>query len=59
LKIVHLTRVQSGKDFGAELEILGGLNGGELVVSNPGDEVREGAIVKPYAPAGAAGGSGR
>jgi multidrug efflux pump subunit AcrA (membrane-fusion protein) len=59
LKIVHLTHVQPGRDYGAELEILGGLNGGELVVSNPGDEVHEGAIVKPYAPAGAVGGSGR
>jgi multidrug efflux pump subunit AcrA (membrane-fusion protein) len=59
LKVVHLKHVQPGKDYGADLEILGGLNSGELVVSNPGDEVREGAIVKPYAPAGAAGGSGR
>jgi multidrug efflux pump subunit AcrA (membrane-fusion protein) len=59
LKLVHLAHVQPGKDYGAELEILSGLNGGELVVSNPGDEVHEGAIVKPYAPAGAAGGSGR
>jgi multidrug efflux pump subunit AcrA (membrane-fusion protein) len=59
LKIVHLAHVQPGRDYGAELEILGGLNGGELVVSNPGDEVHEGAIVKPYAPAGAVGGSGR
>jgi len=59
LKTVHIVAVQPGKDYGAELEILGGLKGGELVVSNPGDEVREGAVVKPYATAGAAGGSGR
>ena len=59
LKIVHLTHVQPGKDFGADLEILGGLKGGELVVSNPGDEIHDGAVVKPYAAAGATGGSGR
>jgi hypothetical protein len=60
LKTVHLMPVQPGKDYGAEMEILGGLKGGEVVVSNPGDEVREGAIVKPYAtPAAASGGSGR
>ena len=58
LKVVHFRRVQPGKDYGSDLEILGGLNGGELVVSNPGDEVHEGAIVKPYA-AAAGGGSGR
>ena len=59
LKTVHIVAVQPGKDYGAELEILGGLKGGELVVSNPGDEVRQGAVVRPYAAAGAAGGSGR
>jgi multidrug efflux pump subunit AcrA (membrane-fusion protein) len=58
LKTVHLTPVQPGKDYGADLEIIGGLKGGELVVSNPGDDVREGATVKAYA-AAATGGSGR
>ncbi len=58
LKSVHLTPVQPGRDYGAEIEIIGGLKGGETVVSNPGDVVREGAVVRPYA-APARGGSGR
>lgn len=59
LKTVHMTPVQPGRDYGAEMEIIGGLKGGETVVANPGDDVREGAVVKPYAAPRAAGGSGR
>jgi multidrug efflux pump subunit AcrA (membrane-fusion protein) len=60
LKTVHLTPVQPGKDYGADMEILGGLKVGDTVVINPSDEVREGVVVKPYAgQTGAAGGSGR
>ncbi len=57
LKIIHLTPVQPGRDYGAEIEIAEGLKGGEMVVASPGDDVREGAIVKPYTapPAGRAG----
>jgi RND family efflux transporter MFP subunit len=45
-KKIHLQAVQIGRDFGAETEIVGGLDGGETVVVNPGDDVREGAIVR-------------
>jgi RND family efflux transporter MFP subunit len=45
-KKIHLLPVQIGRDFGAETEIVGGLEGTETVVVNPGDEVREGALVK-------------
>ena len=57
---VHITKVQIGRDYGAETEIAGGLKAGDLIVVNPGDEVREGAIVKPIVQSapGAAGASG-
>jgi multidrug efflux pump subunit AcrA (membrane-fusion protein) len=45
-KKIHLQPVQIGRDFGAETEITAGLEGTETVVVNPGDEVREGALVK-------------
>jgi multidrug efflux pump subunit AcrA (membrane-fusion protein) len=59
LKKIHMQSVQSGRDYGAEMEIVGGLHGGETVVANPGDDVREGAIVKAEAVPPARGGSGR
>jgi multidrug efflux pump subunit AcrA (membrane-fusion protein) len=45
-KKIHLQPVQLGRDFGAETEIIAGLQGTESVVVNPGDDVREGAMVK-------------
>ena len=45
-KKVHIEPVEIGRDFGMETEILNGLAGNELLVVNPGDEVKEGAIVK-------------
>ncbi len=59
LKTVHMTPVQQGRDYGADMEILGGVKVGDMVVINPGDEVREGATVKPYLVPAARGGSGR
>lgn len=43
---VHLQTVQPGRDYGAQTEIIGGLDGSETVVVNPGDDVREGNLVK-------------
>jgi multidrug efflux pump subunit AcrA (membrane-fusion protein) len=43
---IHYQLVQIGRDFGNEIEITSGLQGGELVVINPSDDVREGAEVK-------------
>jgi multidrug efflux pump subunit AcrA (membrane-fusion protein) len=57
LKKVHMQRVQVARDYGAEAEISSGLRAGDMVVVNPGDEIREGAIVAP-AKSGAAGPSG-
>lgn len=43
---IHLQPVQVGRDYGPETEISAGLDGTEIVVMNPGDEVHEGAVVK-------------
>jgi hypothetical protein len=44
--VVHFRSVTLGEDLGSEVEILSGLQPGELVVSNPSDSVQEGAIVE-------------
>jgi multidrug efflux pump subunit AcrA (membrane-fusion protein) len=43
---IHLQTVQLGRDYGAQTEIISGLEGSETVVVNPGDDVREGNLVK-------------
>jgi multidrug efflux pump subunit AcrA (membrane-fusion protein) len=43
---IHLQTIQLGRDYGAQTEVLTGLEGGETVVVNPGDAVREGNLVK-------------
>ncbi len=43
---VHFQKVQPGRDYGTTLEILDGLRVGDYVVVNPGDVVKEGAIVQ-------------
>jgi multidrug efflux pump subunit AcrA (membrane-fusion protein) len=46
-RLVHFQKVQPGRDYGTTLEILdGSLNEGQYVVVNPGDAVKEGAIVQ-------------
>ncbi|MCU1338598.1 MAG: hypothetical protein JWO19_4179 [Bryobacterales bacterium] len=45
-RVVHFQKVQPGRDYGTTIEILGGLQDGEYVVVNPGDAVKEGAIVQ-------------
>jgi multidrug efflux pump subunit AcrA (membrane-fusion protein) len=49
LRKVQFVAVQPGRDYGTELEILHGLQGGEEVVVDPGDAVREGAVVQTLA----------
>ncbi len=44
---VHFQRVQLGRDFGDKIEVLSGLEAGQQVVVNPGDNVQEGAKVNP------------
>jgi multidrug efflux pump subunit AcrA (membrane-fusion protein) len=45
-KKIHLTPVRIGRDYGVQTEVTSGLEGSEMVVVNPGDDVREGALVK-------------
>ena len=52
---VRFQNVQPGRDYGLELEILSGLKGDELVAVDPGDAVKEGALVLPAAASGQAG----
>jgi RND family efflux transporter MFP subunit len=47
--VVHFRAVTLGEDLGSEVEILSGLQPGELVVSNPSDSVQEGATVETRA----------
>jgi multidrug efflux pump subunit AcrA (membrane-fusion protein) len=44
---VHFTPIQLGRDYGDHLEVLGGLEEGQLLVVNPSDIIREGVKVKP------------
>lgn len=45
--VIHFQTVQVGRDYGDQLEILGGLEKGQRVVVSPGDVVRENAKVRP------------
>jgi multidrug efflux pump subunit AcrA (membrane-fusion protein) len=45
-RTVHFQTVRPGTDFGTTLEILSGLEDGQYVVVDPGDAVREGALVQ-------------
>jgi RND family efflux transporter MFP subunit len=48
---VHLAPVVRGLDSGREIELVGGLVGGEQVIASPGGDVVDGARVEPVAPA--------
>jgi len=49
--IVHFKLIHLGRDFGDRLEVLDGLQEGQMLAVNPGDTVREGIQVKPMAAA--------
>jgi multidrug efflux pump subunit AcrA (membrane-fusion protein) len=42
---VRLQKIEVGRDYGDQVEVLGGLREGETIVSNPVDTVREGLKV--------------
>lgn len=44
---VHFQRVQLGRDYGDQIEVVAGLREGQRVVVNPGDSVRESVKVNP------------
>jgi RND family efflux transporter MFP subunit len=43
---LHYIPVKLGRDFGGEIEVLGGLTGDETVVTNPDDSLSEGQSVR-------------
>ena len=45
-RVVHFQLVQAGRDYGTTLEVLDSLHDGDYVVVNPGDAVKEGALVQ-------------
>ena len=46
-KSVHFQKIALGRDYGEKVEVLSGLEVGQLVIVNPGDRVTEGAKVNP------------
>jgi RND family efflux transporter MFP subunit len=44
---VRYRKVQLGRDYGAEMEVVTGLKGGETVIVHPGDALKEGQKVEP------------
>lgn len=44
--VVHFQKIRIGRDFGHDVEVLAGLADGDLLVINPGDDVRDGVRVE-------------
>jgi RND family efflux transporter MFP subunit len=44
---VHLQKIEVGRDYGDRLEVMSGLQEGDLIIPNPGDAAREGLKVEP------------
>jgi multidrug efflux pump subunit AcrA (membrane-fusion protein) len=49
---VHIVRVMPGRDSGATMEILGGLQPGQPVIANPPDSLTDGELVRVVTPEG-------
>jgi RND family efflux transporter MFP subunit len=45
--IVHLKKIEIGRDYGDKLEILSGVEEGDTLIPNPGDNARDGLKVDP------------
>jgi hypothetical protein len=45
-RIVHFQKVEPGRDYGTTLEVINGLHEGDYVAVNPGDAVKDAAIVQ-------------
>lgn len=43
---IHFVKVQTGRDYGKDVEIVSGLKGDERLVSNPNDDLVEGGSVR-------------
>jgi RND family efflux transporter MFP subunit len=46
-RTVHFQKIELGRDYGTQVEVTAGMNGSELVVTNPTDDVEEGVAVEP------------
>jgi multidrug efflux pump subunit AcrA (membrane-fusion protein) len=46
----HIVRVTPGRDSGATMEILGGLEAGQPVIVNPPDSLTDGELVRVVTP---------
>jgi RND family efflux transporter MFP subunit len=44
---VHLQKIEVGRDYGDRLEVIRGLQEGDMIIPNPSDVVREGLQVEP------------
>ncbi len=44
---VHFQPIRLGRDYGAKIEVLGGVDAGQRIIVNPGDTVKEGTKVNP------------
>lgn len=52
-RTVHLQKIEVGRDYGDRLEVVKGLREGDMLISNPGDTVREDLKVDAVAAANA------
>jgi len=46
--VVHIRKVSIGRDYGAQTEVLSGINAGDLVIINPTDAAQDGAKVRAH-----------
>jgi membrane fusion protein, multidrug efflux system len=44
---VRYRKISLGRDFGAEVVVIDGLNDGEKIVVHPGDDLADGTVVEP------------
>jgi RND family efflux transporter MFP subunit len=50
--VLHLQKIQVGRDYGDHIEVLAGLRQGDLIVTNPAEVAREGLKVDIVLPSG-------
>jgi RND family efflux transporter MFP subunit len=44
---VHFQKIEVGRDYGRDIEVVSGLSEGQVVIINPADDIREGIVVQP------------
>ncbi len=44
---VHFQKIEVGRDYGREIEVVSGLAEGQVVIVNPTDDIKEGVLVQP------------